>query len=120
VTTEALSALEDAAFAATVAAERAFSLAAVLDQTLAVLTEAGRIHLPLPPSHDASPGAVVLSPRERQVLELVAEGRTNKAIAEHLSVSPNTVKSHVTSLLTKLQADSRVQLAAIAARQGLG
>jgi ATP/maltotriose-dependent transcriptional regulator MalT len=51
------------------------------------------------------------------VLALVAEGRSNKAIAEALFVSPNTVKTHIASLMTKLHADSRAQLAAIAARQ---
>ncbi len=58
-----------------------------------------------------------LSPREREVLALVAEGRSNKAIAEELYVSPNTIKTHVASLLQKLDADTRAQLAAIAARQ---
>jgi DNA-binding NarL/FixJ family response regulator len=120
VTTEALTALEDAAFAASVAAERAFSLTTVLDEALAVLAELGHSHPAVPSPRGATAGAAMLSPREREVLELVAEGRTNKAIAERLSVSPNTVKTHVTSLLTKLHADSRVQLAAIAARQGLG
>ncbi len=62
--------------------------------------------------------ANVLSPREQEVLALVAEGRSNKAIAEALFVSSNTVKTHVASLLTKLQADSRVQLAAMATKQG--
>jgi two-component system response regulator DegU len=52
------------------------------------------------------------------VLALVAEGRSNKAIAEALFVSPNTVKTHVASLLTKFQVDSRTQLAAIAVRAG--
>jgi DNA-binding NarL/FixJ family response regulator len=61
-----------------------------------------------------------LSPREREVLALVAEGQTNKDIASALYVSPNTVKRHVTSLLNKLHASTRVQLATIAARQGLG
>jgi DNA-binding CsgD family transcriptional regulator len=56
-----------------------------------------------------------LSSREREVLALVAEGRSNKAIAEALFVSPNTVKTHVASLLTKFDVDSRVQLAALAA-----
>jgi DNA-binding NarL/FixJ family response regulator len=120
VTTDALTALEEAAFAATVAVERAFSLTTVLDEALAVLTEMGNSDPTVPPPHVATVGAAMLSPREREVLELVAEGRTNKAIAERLSVSPNTIKTHVTSLLTKLHADSRVQLAAIAARQGLG
>jgi DNA-binding NarL/FixJ family response regulator len=58
-----------------------------------------------------------LSPRERDVLALVAQGQTNKAIAEALFVSPNTVKTHVASLLTKLDVDTRAQLAVIATRQ---
>jgi DNA-binding NarL/FixJ family response regulator len=57
-----------------------------------------------------------LSPREREVLSLVAEGYSNKVIAGKLFVSPNTVKSHVASLLNKLHADSRVELATIATR----
>ncbi len=61
----------------------------------------------------------VLTPREREVLALVAEGRSNKAIAEALFVSPNTIKTHVASLLHKLHADTRVQLAALAARGAL-
>ena len=72
------------------------------------------------PPAAAHRGAELLSPREREVLALVAGGRTNKAIAEALYVSPNTVKTHVTSLLHKLQVDSRVQLAAIATQHGLG
>ena len=60
-----------------------------------------------------------LSPREREVLALVAEGHSNKAIAEVLFVAPSTVKTHVTSLLTKLKADNRVQLATIAVQRGL-
>jgi DNA-binding NarL/FixJ family response regulator len=55
-----------------------------------------------------------LSAREREVLALVAEGHTNKAIAEALFVSPNTIKTHVASLLTKLDAETRAQLAVIA------
>ena len=58
------------------------------------------------------PGAAALSPREREVLALVAEGHSNRAIAEALFVSPNTVKTHVASLLRKHDASSRAQLAA--------
>ena len=59
----------------------------------------------------------LISPREREVLVLLAEGRTNKAIADALFVAPSTVKTHVTSLLTKLDAENRAHLAAIATQQ---
>jgi two-component system response regulator DegU len=49
------------------------------------------------------------------VLALVAEGRSNKSIAEALFVSPNTVKTHVASLLRKHDVGTRTQLAAVAA-----
>jgi len=49
----------------------------------------------------------------------VVEGRTNKAIAKAMFVSPNTVKSHAAALLTKLDADNRAQLATIAVQRGL-
>jgi DNA-binding NarL/FixJ family response regulator len=116
-TLDALMALEDAARSAAAAAERALALAEVLDEELAVLARARNNRENAAP---ASPLAVAeLSPREREVLALVAEGCSNKAIAEALFVSPNTVKTHVTSLLNKLNAERRVQLASIAARQGL-
>ena len=50
---------------------------------------------------------------------LVAEGHSTRTIAEALFVAPNTVKTHVSSLLTKLIADTRVQLATIAAMRGV-
>jgi DNA-binding NarL/FixJ family response regulator len=116
-TAEARTALEDAVAAAAVVAERAQSIAEVLDRALAVLS-AHDAPTPNPArAHDAADGVGMLSPREREVLALVTEGRSNKAIAEALYVSPNTVKTHVASLLHKLGAQTRVQLAAIAARQ---
>ena len=48
-----------------------------------------------------------LSPREQEVLALVARGLTNKQIAERLFIAPSTVKFHVTALLTKLEAETR-------------
>jgi DNA-binding CsgD family transcriptional regulator len=61
----------------------------------------------------------VLSPREREVLALVAQGRSNKEIAEALFIAPTTAKYHVTSLLNKLGADTRARLIALAAERGL-
>ena len=50
-----------------------------------------------------------ISPRELEVLELLAAGRSNKEIASGLGVSPNTVKTHVARLLEKLEASRRTQ-----------
>ncbi len=120
VTMEARIALEEAVAAASQAAQRAICYAAVLDEALAELEESESVSVPLPSRMGDIPFPVQsLSRREREVLALVAEGRSNKAIAAALFVSPNTIKSHVTSLLTKLQAGSRVQLAAMAARGGI-
>jgi DNA-binding NarL/FixJ family response regulator len=117
---EARTALREAASAAAEAAERARSVAAELDEALAALKALEAGPALIPPPRRASPfGDARLSPREQEVLALVAEGRSNKAIAEALFVSPNTVKTHVASLLAKLHADTRVQLAAIAAQQRL-
>jgi len=61
----------------------------------------------------ALPGA--LTPRERQVAALVADGRSNKAIAEELVISPATAARHVANILAKLGFSSRSQIAAWAA-----
>lgn len=50
-----------------------------------------------------------ISPRECQVLDLLAEGCSNKVIARRLAISPNTVKTHVARLFEKLDAQSRMQ-----------
>ncbi|MDH6235484.1 LuxR C-terminal-related transcriptional regulator [Cryobacterium sp. CG_9.6] len=55
-----------------------------------------------------------LSPREREVLVLVASGARNKAIAESLVISENTVKFHVANLLRKVGASTRAELASLA------
>ena len=67
----------------------------------------------------ASSRAPRLSPRETEVLRLVAAGRSNKEIAAELRISERTAKFHVTSILTKLGAENRAQAAAIAAQRGL-
>ncbi len=59
-----------------------------------------------------------LSPRELQVLELVAAGRTNKEIAQELDISNQTVKNHVSSILRKLAVNDRTQAVIYAMRRG--
>jgi NarL family two-component system response regulator LiaR len=60
-----------------------------------------------------------LTQRERQVLELIAGGRSNKRIAFELGISEKTVKTHVGHVLGKLGVDDRTQAAMLAVRQGL-
>lgn len=119
---EARTVLEAAANAASAAAEQALAVAVALDEALAQLEEHdGHEAVPaLAGGNGQAPRAIfgALSPREQEVLALVARGYTNKDIAQTLYVSPNTIKTHVASLLHKLDAETRAQLAAIAARQG--
>lgn len=61
-----------------------------------------------------------LTTREREVLGLVAEGRTNKEIARHLAVSPATIKAHVERIIAKLGVVDRTQAAVLVTRAGLG
>ena len=60
-----------------------------------------------------------LSPREREVVGLIAEGRSNKEIAAELFISEATVKTHVARVLTKLDLRDRTQIAIVAHRGGL-
>ncbi len=60
-----------------------------------------------------------LTQRERDVLRLIVEGEDNAAIGRALSISPHTVKQHVTNIFEKLQVGSRVQAAVHAVRAGL-
>lgn len=60
-----------------------------------------------------------LSERELEVLKLIAEGRSNAAIAEHLVLSEKTVKGHVSNILSKLQLADRTQAAVFAWREGV-
>jgi DNA-binding NarL/FixJ family response regulator len=60
-----------------------------------------------------------LTSRENQVLELVAEGLTNKEIAAALSVAEDTVRAHIRQILEKLHLRNRIQAAVYAVRQGL-
>ena len=60
-----------------------------------------------------------LPPRQREVLGLLAEGRTNKEIAQRLAISPATVGSHIKNLYRKLAVHSRVQVVRAAQERGL-
>ena len=60
-----------------------------------------------------------LTPRENEILELLADGQSNKLIAKNLGISDGTVKLHVKSILRKLEIHSRVEAAVIAVEHGL-
>ena len=59
-----------------------------------------------------------LSPQERNILELIADGLTNRQIAEEIHLAEKTVKNYVSNLLTKLGMERRTQAAVYAARLG--
>jgi len=63
--------------------------------------------------------AEALTPREREILLLIAEGADNKTIADRLVVSPHTVRTHVQNVLAKLGAHSKLEALTIAAKRGL-
>lgn len=69
---------------------------------------------PAPPFvvNHAAIAALGLSPRELEVLDQLVAGHANKVIARNLSISPNTVKTHVTRLFEKLEAANRTQAVA--------
>ena len=71
-----------------------------------------------PLEHELSP-LDNLTPREREILSLLAEGQSNKVIARNLGISDGTVKLHVKAILRKLNIHSRVEAAVIAVEQGL-
>ena len=69
---------------------------------------------------ESIPGTdAALSPREGEVLQLVAQGASNKKIADSLFISENTVKTHLRNIMEKLHLANRSQAAAYAVRRGL-
>lgn len=74
---------------------------------------------PLEAPREAAPGVGLLSPREREILLLIARGDSNKLIARELDIAETTVKIHVQHILRKLGLSSRVQAAVFATSQGL-
>jgi DNA-binding NarL/FixJ family response regulator len=68
---------------------------------------------------DLAPLVEELTPREMEVLQLLAEGLPNKSIAHHLDISEHTVKFHVNGIMGKLGAQSRTEAVVRATRLGL-
>jgi LuxR family maltose regulon positive regulatory protein len=81
------------------------------------LADASR--LPAPSVAEARQSVETLSGRERRILTLLAQGRSNKEIARALGVAPDTVKYHLKSVFSKLDVRNRVQAAAQAQSSGL-
>jgi DNA-binding NarL/FixJ family response regulator len=84
-----------------------------------VLDPALAIARPRVPNREGFPLAEELTAREFEVLQLMAEGISNKALAERLAISEHTAKFHVTAILGKLNAQTRTEAVARAARLGL-
>jgi DNA-binding NarL/FixJ family response regulator len=105
-------------------AEQMVAAAQAINQGLAVL-DTGLVDRLMPDEETlmAAAGLEALSepltPREHEVLQLLAEGLTNKAIAQQLAVSEHTVKFHVTAIMSKLDAQSRTEAVVRATRLGL-
>ena len=68
---------------------------------------------------DAALLAAQLTPREREVLSLLVQGSDGRTVAKRLRISRNTVRTHVQSILTKLQVHSRLEAATFAVRHGI-
>ena len=77
------------------------------------------LHAAVDPAPDQAPFAEELTPREVEVLERLAEGLANKAIALRLGISDQTVKFHIASIIGKLGATNRTHAVRLAVRRGL-
>ena len=73
---------------------------------------------PIQAEEDADEMFLPLSPREMEILQLIARGMSNKEIARELGISRQTVKNHMTSILRKLAVNDRTQAALYALRRG--
>jgi DNA-binding CsgD family transcriptional regulator len=97
--------------------------ARLLDGEVKALARRGRLQLdsPTTPAAEAPTPTdqLGLTPREAEVLALVAAGRSNRQIAQALFISPKTASVHVSNILTKLGVSARVEAAAVAHRLGL-
>ena len=107
---KAREALGPDAFDTAMHAGREYSRAQALDEAMAVFA---------PPPREKATSAFGLSMREHEVLRLLAQGHTNRAIADQLYIAEATVKVHVTAIFTKLGVDSRSAATAFAIHNDL-
>ncbi len=96
----------------------------LLDQRLTVdllksLAERQKSSSPVGAGNTPEPPLEPLTPRETEILQLLAQGATNPQIAQELVVSPGTVKNHVRHIITKLEVSDRTQAAVRAVELGL-
>jgi DNA-binding NarL/FixJ family response regulator len=107
------------AFEAELAEGRAQSFRQMADLTLQVLEAS--VHATRSAELEVAEQSLrrILSSREQDVLRLVAEGLTSKAIGKQLFLSPKTVDHHLASVFNKLGVDTRAQAVAVATRQDL-
>lgn len=77
-------------------------------------------YLHAPPPNAPRSAFDELTPREREILELLARGNSNPEIADALYLSPKTVSNHISNVLAKLQAADRAKLMLMALEAGLG
>lgn len=100
-------------------AEQLLAAITAVSHGLTVLTtELSHQLLAAPPNFELDPSEA-LTTREHEVLQLVAEGLTNKAIAQELSISEHTVKFHINTIMGKLNTPSRTAAVVRATRLGL-
>ncbi len=90
-----------------------------LDNGLLVIDPALSSLLNMPINREISPLATPLTPRENEVLQLLAKGMTNKAIALKLEITQHTVKFHVNAIMGKLDAQSRTEAVVRATQHGM-
>jgi non-specific serine/threonine protein kinase len=102
--------LGEAAFAQAWERGRSLTMAQVVEEAAALVS---RIETPGPK------GALAITPREIEVLALVAEGQSNREIADQLFLSHRTVEAHMASILAKLDVDSRHKAVVAARDRGL-
>ncbi len=90
-----------------------------LRHAVEALARRGRLDLPLPGAARSADPDTVLTPRETEVLALLAQGRTNRQVGATLYISEKTASVHVSNILAKFGAASRAEAVAIAAAKGL-